>query len=265
MNATSAVFDSFGLLEHIFSFMPVCDLLNASYISERWKEAARSDFLWKKACRLLWKGKWALSHITDESELPLFWRSYLTTETIAGMNVEQIRAFYRHPLLELNMENLGLSLHLEESMMQSAFHLYMTNVRNLELRDLWFASYSSSVFDSTRADILDSELCSPRGFDTYFKIDPNDVTDTDFLENLVPYDYSDVLLYPHSICYFMESQEFAMEPRDGNMRNSTDLKWARTVDRSVRVGPYPPLRVTRQQDWGWTLENMHVVLYARRL
>lgn len=66
MTPTSAVFDSFGVLEHILSFVSVPDLVTASYVSKRWKEAARSDFLWKPLCQALWKGKWSMPHVNDE-------------------------------------------------------------------------------------------------------------------------------------------------------------------------------------------------------
>jgi hypothetical protein len=58
----------FGVLEHILSFVPVPDLVTASYVSKRWKEAARSDFLWKPLCRSLWKGKWSMPHVNDEED-----------------------------------------------------------------------------------------------------------------------------------------------------------------------------------------------------
>jgi len=264
---TSAVFDAPYLLEHILSFVSIHELLTAAFVNDRWKGAARSDMLWKPLCRELWKSKWCMSHVNETEELPLFWRSYLSAAVIDNMTVKQLRAFYKHPLLDLDASDLNLLPHLEENMMRGALQLYMTTVQNHGLQDLWFASYSLSRFDGSRADILDSELCSPRGFDTYFKIDPNDVTDEDFLENLVPYeDDTEVLLYPHSICYFgSETHDFTMELREADLRHITDLKWARSEDGSVRVGPYPSLQATRQADWGWKLENMHVVLYARSL
>lgn len=264
----SAVFESFGLLEHILSYSTVPELLTAAFVNERWKEAARSDVIWKPHCRLLWKGKWCMSHVDEDenSELPLFWRSFLSTEEIEELTLDQLRAFYRHPLLELDASDPSLPPQMEQNMIRGALHFYMTSIQNHGLHERWFASYSLSVFDSTRRTaLLDSELCSPRGYDTYFKIDPNDVTDEDFLENLVPYnDDEELLLYPHSICYFHEdSRAFTMELREADLRHTPDLKWTRPDEHSVRVGPYPPLVATRQADWGWKLENLHVVLYAR--
>jgi hypothetical protein len=102
------------------------------------------------------------------------------------------------------------------------------------------------------------------------------------------------LLYKHSICYFeapdgstdgadssggksstsssisssnnnsnMHGRKFRMEVLD-HVENAftTDLLWRWAVNGSkVQVGPYPPLRVNRRcDDWGWELENQHVVM-----
>lgn len=201
-------------------------------------------------------------------QLPLFWRSYLTDEVINQLPLEQLRAFYLHPLLNLETSSLCLPQQLETNMIRSALHLYMVTIQNHGLRDLWFASYSLSVSDSKRSELLDSELCSPNGFDVYFKIEPNDVIDPDFLDTLQPYeDDPDLLLYPHSICHFHhDSRAFTMELKDDGPRHHTDLKWRRPDGRSVRVAHFPPLLASRKpNDWGWKLENTYVVLYARPL
>ena len=61
MTATSATFDSFGILEHILSFVTVKDLLAATAVSRRFKTAGRSNTLWKDACRALWKDRNGIS------------------------------------------------------------------------------------------------------------------------------------------------------------------------------------------------------------
>jgi hypothetical protein len=266
---TGQCFDSFGLLEHILEYSTVSDLLTAASVSQRWNEAARSDILWKGLCQEIWAHKWCMTHVPDDAsaELPLFWRSYLTRREIQNLSLEQLRAFYRHPLLNMDASDLDLNPQLEKSMMQGALQLYMTTLESRYIRDCcWYASYSASVFDSKRSEILDSEVCSPRGWDTYFKIDPADVNDQDFLANLVPFEDDDtVLLYPHSICYFHENRDFTMELKEADLRHTTDLKWVNDGGHAIRVGPYPPLVATRKDDWGWKLENLHVVLYTRDL
>lgn len=57
MTSIADTFDSFGVLEHILSFVPAQDLLAATEVSRRFKVAGRSDFLWEEACVSLWKGR----------------------------------------------------------------------------------------------------------------------------------------------------------------------------------------------------------------
>mmetsp|Transcript_45184 Transcript_45184/g.110040 ORF Transcript_45184/g.110040 Transcript_45184/m.110040 type:complete len:612 (+) Transcript_45184:802-2637(+) len=53
----SSVFDSFGVLEHILSFVDTQTLLNATLVTRRFKKAGRHDDLWIKAIKRLWKDK----------------------------------------------------------------------------------------------------------------------------------------------------------------------------------------------------------------
>ena len=65
----SAVFDTFGLLELILSYSTADDLLQASLVSQRWKDAARNDFLWIDICKALWEGKAGMSHLEGTEEV----------------------------------------------------------------------------------------------------------------------------------------------------------------------------------------------------
>lgn len=56
-NDIAAVFDSFGVLEHILSYASPKDLARCTEVNQRWKEAGRSDVLWKFACASLWKDR----------------------------------------------------------------------------------------------------------------------------------------------------------------------------------------------------------------
>ena len=48
MTTVQVVFDdSFGLLEHILSYAAVRDLVVATEVNRRWKEAGRSNVLWE--------------------------------------------------------------------------------------------------------------------------------------------------------------------------------------------------------------------------
>ena len=82
---------------------------------------------------------------------------------------------------------------------------------------------------------------------------------------------SGILLYHHSICYFKETnRDFKLVLKEnvnfavGHTYHPTDLKWRwLDVGKRIQVGPYPPLNIVRRKDWGWNLENQHVVLLFR--
>eukprot|EP00543_Licmophora_paradoxa_P007568 CAMPEP_0202454410 /NCGR_PEP_ID=MMETSP1360-20130828/12151_1 /ASSEMBLY_ACC=CAM_ASM_000848 /TAXON_ID=515479 /ORGANISM="Licmophora paradoxa, Strain CCMP2313" /LENGTH=108 /DNA_ID=CAMNT_0049073715 /DNA_START=425 /DNA_END=751 /DNA_ORIENTATION=+ len=97
----------------------------------------------------------------------------------------------------------------------------------------------------------------------YFKVDEQEVFDEQDLDDLVPYvGHPGIMLYHHSICYFEPNQDFAMEMKDPGTYHPTDLQW-RLEGCLVQVGPYPYLVIRRLPNWGWKLENQHVVLKRR--
>ena len=99
----------------------------------------------------------------------------------------------------------------------------------------------------------------------YFKIAQDEVDEGD-RSFLTTYDEAEgVLLYHHSTCYFQDSREFVIVLKQYvHSYHPTDLKWRwLDVGKRVQVGPYPPLTVSRRKDWGWKLENLHVVLFFR--
>lgn len=68
-DCSAVVFDSFGVLEHILSFASPKDLVEATGVNQRWKEAGRSDILWKLACASFWKDRKGVCLPTKEEEV----------------------------------------------------------------------------------------------------------------------------------------------------------------------------------------------------
>ena len=129
----SSVFDSFGVLEHILSFVDTQTLLNATLVTRRFKKAARHDDLWVEAIKRLWKDKKGVYYHTfsqdgvtsssstwtkprpsqttsrnpnsrrrnpqDQPKVQqpynnlIFWRSLFAKELVEKMTEEQIRCF----------------------------------------------------------------------------------------------------------------------------------------------------------------------------
>lgn len=161
---------------------------------------------------------------------------------------------------------------------------------------LWFGSFASSMIDSKRTIMTLDELLSRRGFLMHFKVFHSHVTttstqhdtnnDEDNLHNSRRNGdindrgerEEDVSLHFHCICYFDEAVreggggdvgppvgKFRLdESNNREMEHPQNLTWHWLIEgRTVQVGQYPPLVIYRLDDWGWRIENRHVVLYSQ--
>jgi hypothetical protein len=296
MTPTSVVFDSFGILEYILCYSEAVDLLAATQVNRRWKEAGRTDSLWEGATERLWRHKIGApfqqpqaqqgrngsraagsspSSSSPSSSPPLlFWRSLFTKDAVRRMTAAQIRTIFQHPLLSEKRDLLDKKHITEKADLQRFLQVHMLDVMSDGpewhhfFSDICFGSYTCSVMDSKRDSITPLELCTPSGFDMYFKIATDDVDDAD-RSFLTTYDEEggngNILLYHHSTCFFEESREFSIVLKQYvQSYHPTDLRWRwLDVGKRLQVGPYPPLAVSRRKDWGWKLENLHVVLLFR--
>lgn len=267
IDVEGCVFDSFGVLEHILSYIDTDTLLSAAAVSRRWSQAGRNDDLWKSATLRLWEGKAGVDPGMNE---PIFWRSLFTKDAVARMSQAQIQTIFRHPLLSEKralMENCTndkvelqrfLQVHMLDIMSdESDWHRFFS--------DIYFGSFACSLLDARRETISQVELCTKHGFEMYFKINEDEVDQAD-REALLQYEEAEnILLYHHSTCFFGESREFQIVLNQAvHSYHPTDLKWGwLEMGRRLQVGPYPPLTVSRRTNWGWKLENGHVVLFFR--
>jgi len=80
----AVTFDSFGILEHILSYVQVQDLVKATEVNRRFKLAGRSNVLWKAACGPLWDARKGMVDLGEEVRsivtwhvLPCWWYSLI--------------------------------------------------------------------------------------------------------------------------------------------------------------------------------------------
>jgi hypothetical protein len=272
------VFDSFGILEQkILCYCDIQDILSATVVNKRWKQAGRHDEIWKDIIRRTWKDKkgvWS-------SQNQIFWRSLYTKYTVQNMTTEQVLCMFRHPLVKDKYRTLQKEILKNENntndFLQRFVQVHMLDVMseggdgsNFQRRrffsDLYFGSFASSMIDSQRQYITQAELCNPCGFEMYFKIEEEDVDEAageNLENNLQPFEEGEgVLLYRHSTCYFRSDREFRMTLGPNvHGYQPPDLRW-RWIEagKRIQVGPYPALTVSRRNDWGWQLENLHVIM-----
>lgn len=205
------------------------------------------------------------------------------------MTQEDVLCMFRHPLLYSKYRALEEEIAKQKEAggvvstehLQRTLQMHMLDVmsegnndedefqRRIFFSDLYFGSYASSIMDSKRSVITQAELCTQFGFDMFFKIEEEDADDVivETNEELQRYGEAEgILLYKHSTCYFRPDRDFriVLRPNVAPTYRPTDLRWRWIeVGKQIQVGPYPSLTVTRRKDWGWKLENMHVVMYSQ--
>ena len=269
----SKVFECFGLLELIFMYNTAAEITAASAVNRRWYEAGRNDIVWKNACSHLWKDKCWMPVVRRGGSLAIYWRSLLTQDVIDQMSVKEIGCAFAERPMGRTVVQERLKTILEKTEMKQALFDFMPDhlgsdsdrVWTRPFRFLWFGSYVSSVLDSTRSSITIDELCCPKGFDMYFKV-VYDENEPDRVARVMSDDEEDprekVKLHFHCTCYFSDvNNEFRTEFQENHHNMELNWTWVR-LGRAIQVGLYPPLRVSRLENWGWQLENAHVVLLS---
>eukprot|EP00521_Asterionellopsis_glacialis_P004816 CAMPEP_0195267728 /NCGR_PEP_ID=MMETSP0706-20130129/12754_1 /TAXON_ID=33640 /ORGANISM="Asterionellopsis glacialis, Strain CCMP134" /LENGTH=176 /DNA_ID=CAMNT_0040322517 /DNA_START=26 /DNA_END=554 /DNA_ORIENTATION=- len=174
----------------------------------------------------------------------------------------QVKAMFQHPLLRRHYQSALEKLEGKDvTEFQKFVQVYMLDVvshshqhwKHVFYRDLWFGSYACSVVDATRQHMKLSEVVSIYGFEAYFKIAEDEVMDQEDLEELELYpDEPGMRLYQHSTCFFKDNHDFIMEMKDAEPFSASDMKWRWVEEgKTLQVGPYPSLNVSRRDDWGW--------------
>jgi len=265
---------SYGLLEHILSYNSVVDVLGACNVNRRWNQAARTDGIWKAACNLLWKDKVGCPVLRRGKTLALFWRTMLLPHMVDRLSVKEIRDFFLEMPTGRSDIHEKLSNFLEKGEMRKAVNEIMPQrlgggdcdggnekILTQGFGDIWFGSFASSIIDSRRSKITIDELCSRQGFDMHFKVA---FEDHNFIHTPRTSDVrAGMKLNFHSTCYFDENYEFQIKTVRESEIEQPGLCWKWKLEgRTVQVGSYQPLVVSRLGNWSFKLENHQIVLYT---
>jgi len=269
-----------GLLHYILTFLSPYDLLSVSLASSYFLKISRSDLLWKEQCIYVWRDKVGVPSLKNDNNIAPYWRSYLTLNAVENMSVKDLKSmFAERPLGRRQVRELFANC-LEKEDTQQAILELMPRAGELggetsggiedEQRGqimiafdrLWFGSFVSSIVDSRRSTIVLDELLSRKGFLMYFKLihQDQDIVDRD----------PEISLQYNCKCLFDEEESgfaFRMEEwgwEEAEMHRPQNLTWKWVVPgKAVQVGFYPPLVIHRLLNWGWKLENKHVVLFSQ--
>jgi hypothetical protein len=293
------VFDLMGVLEQVLSFLDTTDVVIATLVNHRWKRAGRHDDIWKTIIRQSWRDKKGMNIDTNmifwrslftrdtvrametENVLCMFRHPLLQTQYetlqdhVSKIDSGQGSPEFFHRFVQLHMINVMFDGGGGGNGSNSSYHNRTNSAngdvdiqRRIFFSDLYFGSYASSILDSKRNILSQKELCTPFGFEMHFKVEREDAGDVVMTTNeeLERYDDAEgILLYRYSTCHFRSDRDFrlVLRPNIAPMYRPTDLRWRwLEVGRRIQVGPYPSLTVSRTKDWGWKLENLHVVMYS---
>ena len=274
---TDKVFYMPGLLHHILMFLSSQDVLCVSLVNRYFFKVSRSDRLWKELCIILWKDKVGMPLLRKDRNIAPFWRTFVKRFVVESMSIKDIKGmFVERPMMGRNVRNLLMNS-LEKRDMQEAVLELMPKEGDLGgdaygmeddergrilvgFDQLWFGCYASSVVDSRRSFMTLDELLSRRGFLMHFKVIHED-------QDVIGRDV-EISLHFHCKCFFDEEEnEFAFRMEDSDdaeLRHPQGLTWKWVVEgRAVQVGSYPAMVVHRLDNWGWKLENHHVVLLSQ--
>jgi len=266
-----------GLLHHILSFAAYSEVLCASLVNRYFLKVSRSNVLWRELCIMLWKDKLGMPLLRKNRTIAPFWRTFVQPHVVEFMSIRDIKMmFAERPMMGRRVRNLLMNS-LEKSDMQAAVLELMPKEGELGgdkygmeddergtvlvgFHHLWFGSYACSVIDSRRSFIALEELLSRRGFLMHFKVIHEDMNDRNR--------DVEISLHFHCKCFFDEEENgfaFRMEEsEDPELHHPQDLSWKWIVEgKAVQVGIYPALVVHRLDNWGWKLENQHVVLLSQ--
>jgi hypothetical protein len=267
-----------GLLHHILTFATQDDVLCVSLVNRYFFKVSRSDVLWKELCILLWKEKLGMPLLRKNRTIAPFWRTFVKPHVVESMSIRDIKMmFAERPMMGRRVRSLLMNS-LEKRDMQAAVLELMPKEGELGgdkygmeddqrgkvlvgFNHLWFGCYASSVVDSKRSFMALEELLSKRGFLMHFKVIHEDM-------NVRGGHDVEISLHFHCKCFFDEEDNgyaFRMEDsEDPELHHPQGLSWKWVVDgKAVQIGFYPALVVHRLDNWGWKLENQHVVLLSQ--
>ncbi|KAJ3029358.1 UNVERIFIED_CONTAM: hypothetical protein HDU68_012424 [Siphonaria sp. JEL0065] len=200
-------------------------LCRCTAVSRTWNSLANDEIVWRDLCFLRWSRQ---KHITNQLHPRVDYSSLIATLT-----VKEIKAI----LTSRKVDFTGLFDKSElVAKLTSSLPKNSPNQEGIQWKSKWKASFIIGELDSKRTILTKDELC---GFDWNFRMKhwPEDV------ENITS-------KFNHDYSY--ESDMFSGEHT---------MKW-RFYANDVQVESYPELKISRNKDWSFTMQNTHAIFYS---
>ncbi|KAJ3209559.1 hypothetical protein HDU67_006120 [Dinochytrium kinnereticum] len=195
-------------------------LSKSSMVSRRWRILSSDDSLWKPICQRRWATK---KHIEHKLHPRVDYTSLLDSLTVKDMK-EILRA------RKVDMKGITEKAEMKQ-LVKSTTPAESPRQANMRWSGKWKASFIIAEKDAGRIDITKEELCSMKWM---FRLEfadwpPNHVVKAQF------------------------NRDYSYES-DMAFQGDRKMSW-RFYMKDVQVEQYPPLKVSRTKDWGFSLNN----------
>jgi len=213
---------------HVLCYATIVELCHFACISRPLREMCEQDDVWLKRINAHWENK---LNVTPGSIFPAANFSDAALATLSVKELKQVCAFM----------HISASRFLDKTEFRNAIAA-VRKTRSFKRafgmpRQLKFkASYVCAELDSRRTVITEDELCSIE-WAFFFKHNPHSFK---------------------SIAKFHADGHFTMKPWP--MPDPESLSWRRNSETGVvQIHHFPGHRPGRMSNWGFTLQNMHVI------
>ena len=233
MSLGTFTFDEQVLLHKVLTLLAPRSLLRVANVNKTFEHLANDDFLWKGLTAKLWSNK----HIfkTQKGHICPFIKMYVTKSAYMSLKASELKWLLRQRRITSTgcwekFEFVNLAMESSTSLLSP-----FTPKVPRPFRSVWKASFYMSLADGHRSFATDEDISTYK-WEMYFKSGIERPLIGSF--------------HPNGMLSYPEHQDY-----DGKIPWTLET---RDSQQYVRVGPYPPLLVSRCPDWGWRMENVYV-------
>ena len=221
------------VLQHVLKCLGPRSLLKISCVNTLYERLTCDDFLWKSMTVLLWHNKQIVCtgivkrpkpRTFPFSKIALVESGY---KTLSALELKYI-------LRQRNVDTRGCSEKREFIALATSSSELLLGIPRA-FRDKWKASFYTSLGEGHRTRAIKADICTYKWAMT-------------FKQNETA---------PEWISSFHQDMTLTSEP---SMNQGRDMLWSfhGANHEYIRVAQYPPLLITRLEDWGWRMENEYV-------
>ena len=227
------------LTSHVFAFVRVETLKKCACVCREWKAAVDEDVLWKPACARLWRNKRNVPNVKEFEDEPQYLYPYAIYPPQVHLSIKEMKQIlvYRGFSVENFLERTEFERAIEISQPRS-----LSGWKPAITTSKWKCAYVGSVLRAISNGITKWELLHLK-WSTEFNFNGLRF-ESRFLEDGTTWNSFENNGMPRHRWVFIDKTDGSQFDYPG-----------------IRVEDYPPLMVSRTEDWGYIISNTHVNLY----